>query len=138
MGVERSRGIMRNELKEYIKGWFIKADNDLTIARMIFEHNPLILDIACFHCQQAVEKYLKAYIASKEKDIVKTHNLNFLQSQCVELDSDFKDFDFKRLGEFAVDARYPDDYIMPELSEAKEYLLIAEQVERIVKKKTVF
>ena len=96
---------MNSELKQYIERWYIKAEHDLITARTMLEHNPLVLDVVCFHCQQAVEKYLKAFLASNEKEIIKTHNLNFLQAQCTEIDNDFNSFDFKQLGEFAVDVR---------------------------------
>lgn len=129
---------MKPELKQYIERCYIKASHDLITARIMLEHNPLVLDVVCFHCQQAVKKYLKAFLASYEKEIIKTHNLNFLQTQCAEMDTDFNDFDFKQLGEFAVDVRYPDDFLMPELTEAKEYLLMAEELERMVKGKIVF
>ncbi len=61
--------------------------------------------------------------------------MNFLQTQCSEFDSDFNTFDFNLLGEFAVDIRYPDDYLIPELAEAKSYLIIVEQVKELVKRK---
>ncbi len=126
---------MKKELKEYIQKWFVKAEHDLIAAKTLLEYNPLVLDVVCFHCQQAVEKYLKAYLVFKEKDIERTHNLNFLQTQCSEFDSDFSKFDFNVLGEFAVDIRYPDDYLIPELAEAKEYLIIAEHLKELVTRK---
>lgn len=44
--------------KELLK----KAEHDLIAASMIIDLNPIILDIACFHCQQAVEKLLKTFL----------------------------------------------------------------------------
>ena len=43
--------------KEILLQWIEKADHDLMAADILLQANPLILDIACFHCQQAVEKY---------------------------------------------------------------------------------
>ncbi len=126
---------MNKDLKEYIEKWFLKAEHDIITAKTLLEYKPMVLDVVCFHCQQAVEKYLKAFLVFKEKDIEKTHNLNFLQTQCSAIDSDFNNFNFTILSEFAVDIRYPDDYLMPELNDAKEFLSIAEQVEEIVKRK---
>jgi HEPN domain-containing protein len=59
---------MTTEEKAYVKKWFEVADHDIENARMIIESNPVILDIACFHCQQAVEKYLKAFLVYKKTD----------------------------------------------------------------------
>ncbi|HXJ91993.1 MAG TPA: HEPN domain-containing protein [Terriglobia bacterium] len=43
------------------RGWFLKAESDLrTAERMIEGDGPY--DTACFHAQQAVEKYLKGLL----------------------------------------------------------------------------
>lgn len=63
---------------EYLKQWFEKAAHDKIAARLILDQQPLILDIACFHCQQAVEKLLKTFLISKKREFSKTHNLDLL------------------------------------------------------------
>jgi hypothetical protein len=50
--------------------------------KLIVQHQPIILDIACFHCQQAVEKYFKTYLVYKKEEFPKTHNLDLLQQMC--------------------------------------------------------
>ena len=47
--------------KQYIQGWFLKADHDLLAVQKEIASKEPFTDIACFHCQQCVEKYLKAY-----------------------------------------------------------------------------
>lgn len=123
---------MTNDLREYIKQWFEKGDHDIIAAQLLIESRPFILDIACFHCQQAVEKYLKAFLIYKGVDFEKTHNLLLLQKKSSFFDSDFSNFDFKKLNEFAVDARYPEYPESPDINEAKEYLAIAEKVKEMV------
>jgi len=39
--------------------WLSKADQDLGAARMLLDGYP---DVSLFHCQQAVEKALKAFL----------------------------------------------------------------------------
>lgn len=46
---------MTGEEKNILMQWMQKAANDLLAARILIDANPLILDIACFHCQQATE-----------------------------------------------------------------------------------
>ena len=46
----------------------------------------------------------------------------------MELDNDFDAFDLKNLEQFAVEARYPDNFFMPEADEAKEYLSVAGEI----------
>lgn len=129
---------MSPELQSYIKGWLEKANNDLISAQRLIEIEPMILDNACFHCQQAIEKYLKAFLIFKGKDIERTHNINFLLIECVQYDNSFNDIDVKNINAFAVQIRYPDDTIMPELPEAKEYYQIALEVKKIVLNKVKF
>jgi hypothetical protein len=58
-----------------VRAWVQKAQNDLLSARILLEHKPPILDTAAFHCQQAVEKGLKAFLVWKEVPFEKVHSL---------------------------------------------------------------
>ncbi len=52
-----------SELTDLIEQWIIKGDHDLGTAKVTYLHIPEYLDTVTFHCQQAVEKYLKAYFS---------------------------------------------------------------------------
>ncbi|NNM95636.1 MAG: HEPN domain-containing protein [Bacteroidia bacterium] len=123
---------------DYLKEWFEKADHDIENARLVISYNSTILDTACFHCQQAVEKYMKAYLLYKRERTPKIHDVNQLQCKCAVFDNDFAIIDLKNLNLFAVDLRYPGDSLQPSLDEAKEYLQIAENIKKIVLDKIVF
>ncbi len=57
-----------------VRGWFLKADSDLADARRtIASEGPY--DTACFHAQQAAEKYLKGYLAWLGNPIPRAHDL---------------------------------------------------------------
>lgn len=129
---------MNDNLQNYIKQWLSKAEDDLVAARRLIEIEPYILDPACFHCQQAVEKYLKAYLVYKEFDFEKTHDIDYLLEECAKYDEDFKNFDVKNIHDFAVDIRYPDDASLLDLDETKEFLQIAENVKTLVESKINF
>jgi HEPN domain-containing protein len=47
---------MTPALKSYIESWLDKAGHDLMSAPRLLEIEPMILDNACFHSQQAIEK----------------------------------------------------------------------------------
>jgi len=126
---------MTYSFPEFIKQWLEKAGHDLIAAQVLIDHNPLILDNACFHCQQAAEKYLKAFLIHKKQETSKTHDVKFLLDQCSELDKDFKNVDVKNITIFAVKARYPDDSAAPSLEETKEYYQIATEIKELVLKK---
>ena len=96
-----------------------------------------ITDVICFHCQQAAEKYLKAYLISKNVDFGKTHNLEYLVKLCSEIDTEFENVKVGDLSFYAVEVRYPDDFYMPTIDEAKESLKLAKELEVFIKNKLV-
>ncbi len=122
---------------EYVKKWIVKADNDLTIARdeRFLKKENIITDGICFHCQQMVEKYLKAFLAFYEIEFGKTHNLESLAVHCSEIDPEFKDLSFGELSEYGVSIRYPDDFYMPSIEEADRSIVIAEKTREFVMSK---
>lgn len=137
MGIKRWLLVMTDELKEYIRKWLLKAEHDLMNAQIVIQYNPLILDTACFHCQQAVEKYLKAFLIYKGDPIEKTHNLFFLFDKCSKIDSDFLNIDIKNLNDFGIEIRYPDNFLSPSEEETKEYLQLAFEIKHLAAKKII-
>ena len=118
---------MDEKLKGIVSQWLIKGDNDLKTAEYGLGADEPITDTICFHCQQAVEKYLKMYLVSKGED----HHPQFsiLVSSCARYESVFKElgkYDF--LTGYAVSLRYPDDFYTPEVDEAREALAAAQEV----------
>ena len=129
---------MTTDLKKYIQAWLDKAKSDLLTAQRLLEIEPMILDNACFHCQQAVEKSLKAYLCYKGVDIVKTHSITFLLIECSVFDPIFETIDPLNLNLFAVGIRYPDDTISPEAEEAKVLYQLAIEINNLIKERIVF
>jgi len=59
--------------------WVEKAEVDWEVAQRAYRARKVTLyDAACFHCQQCVEKYLKARLNEAGIVINKTHNLSDL------------------------------------------------------------
>ncbi len=59
---------MTPEGRDYIQKLITKAEHDLLAAENLIHSKPQVLDAACFHCQQCAEKYLKAFLFSKDVD----------------------------------------------------------------------
>ena len=78
---------MNNKTKEFVKQWILRANEDLLVVDKLTEFEMVATSSVCFHCQQAVEKYLKAFLISIGIDIIKTHNIEFLLSECADFDS---------------------------------------------------
>jgi HEPN domain-containing protein len=62
----------------------MKAESDLLTAKRVLEGKGPY-DTACFHAQQAAEKYIKALLAFHEKPVPRTHNLEELERLCAAL-----------------------------------------------------
>jgi HEPN domain-containing protein len=58
--------------------WVRKAEEDVEGARLLANRNPPLRHIACFYCQQAVEKYLKALLLELGVSFPLTHDLERL------------------------------------------------------------
>jgi HEPN domain-containing protein len=65
-------------MKRQTKPWVRKAEEDVQAARTLAAASPPLRDIVCFHCQQAVEKYLKAMLQELGVAFPKTHDLELL------------------------------------------------------------
>lgn len=55
--------------------WKAKAESDFTAASDLIKAESSAADAICFHCQQAVEKYLKALLIYCEMKFQRTHDL---------------------------------------------------------------
>lgn len=113
---------MTNE--EYIQEWINKAQKDIKTVEIMKEYEDMA-EIICFHCQQAVEKYLKALLIKNDEEITKTHNIDYLLNKCIKYNNEFAEFLGTPLSEYAVDTRYPDIRYIPskeEMEEAIKYM----------------
>jgi HEPN domain-containing protein len=118
-----------------VKQWITKAENDLKVCIHEINYQEPVIDAICFHAQQCVEKYLKAYLVFHQQYFRKTHNIEEITNLCKKIDQDF-DLIFKIKADeitiYATELRYSDDLIMPSIEEAKEAIAIAEKVKDFV------
>jgi len=113
-----------NEVKE----WLQKAEQDLFAARVLLEHVPPVIEPACFHCQQVVEKALKAFLVWKNVSFEEVHSLTYLLDLCELQESKFALLRNKieSLSPYAVKIRYPTKSIVVTQEKAQESLMITE------------
>jgi HEPN domain-containing protein len=102
--------------RRLVQGWLIRPQNDLATARKLAEHPDPLLDTAIYHCQQAAEKAVKAFLSFHERTIVKTHDVRFLVNQALPLEPGFEDWleSAECLTPYATAFRYPDEVLEPE------------------------
>jgi len=113
-----------------IREWLQKAKNDLLSAQILMKHEPPVLDTASFHCQQAVEKVLKAFLVWKGVSFEKVHSLTYFSDLCEAQEPRFGSLRERAeaLAPYAVEIRYPGEVMEVSRKEAQEALATAEAV----------
>ncbi|MDI6735325.1 MAG: HEPN domain-containing protein [bacterium] len=127
-------------IKNLVNKWIKKADKDLLSAERELSFEDPVTETVCFHCQQTVEKYLKAFLVYHQIYFTKTHKIVDLVELCATVDSSFRDEleDADNLTDYAVEVRYPDVWLEPETEDAEESLEIAKKVKKFVLNKINF
>ncbi|MFQ5455845.1 MAG: HEPN domain-containing protein [Nitrospirota bacterium] len=99
----------RDDLMEQVNLWINKAEGDIKLIEKTMNDDDSPFDLLCFHAQQAVEKYLKAYLVFKQVSFEKTHNLNYLLCLCIKENNKFLQIADvpEKLEDYAVIVRYP-------------------------------
>src|SRR5690242_2639715 len=97
-------------MKREVAKWVRKAEEDIEAARDLAARKPPLRDPASFHCQQAAEKYLKAFLQNLGVVVPKTHDLDILLDLLVPHDAKLERLRRAAglLPRYAVDYRYPD------------------------------
>ncbi len=121
---------MLAENLEIARQWVVKAQNDLLNADNNLSSQRIPFDTVCFHCQQAAEKFLKAYIAANAFTPPHTHDLLLLLEKILPLNAnaDILRENLALLMPYAIEIRYPDDGCQPTLEDAQEGRDSAEKI----------
>ena len=117
-----------------IRLWITKGDHDLGTAKITFKHIPDFLDTVTFHCQQATEKYLKAYLIHLSVAFRFTHDLIYLLDLVSEKDSTFlKYYDpLSELQGYAVEVRYPNETIYLTKDKVEKAIRISTEIRSFI------
>jgi len=117
-----------------IRQWIIKGDHDLGTAKITYLHIPEYLDTITFHCQQAVEKYLKAYLVFQSTIFKSSHDLIYLLDLITQIDPVFKNYydTISELQGYAVEVRYPNETIFLSNEKVEKAITIAKEVRELV------
>ena len=119
-----------NPRLDEIREWLQKAKNDLVSAQILIEHDPPVFDTGSFHCQQAVEKLLKAFLVWKGVSFEKVHSLTYFLDFCEAQEPTFGSLRERAetLAPYAVEIRYPGAVMEVTPNEAQEALAAAQAV----------
>jgi HEPN domain-containing protein len=125
---------MNDDTRELVRQWKVKAQNDWTAVEILLTSEQCPADAVCFHCQQFVEKLLKAFLTYHDIETPKTHDLRRLiqlaEPLVPELSglSDLSD----KLTVHGVDTRYPGDWSPVTSAEMNEVIGISRQFSNIL------
>lgn len=120
---------MNPELDE-VNEWLHKARIDLLSAQILMKHGVPVFDAAAFHCQQAVEKALKAFLVWKAVRFEKVHSLTYLLDLCEVEEPGFASLRERAetLAPFAAEIRYPGEVVEVSREGAQEVFATAKAV----------
>jgi HEPN domain-containing protein len=113
-----------------VRGWLLRATEDLRAGRHDLTASPPLLNDVVFHAQQCAEKSMKAYLVHREQAFRKTHNLTELGGAVAKLDATLADL-MKRaslMTEFAWRFRYPGEPTSVSRPDAEQAIDLAGEV----------
>jgi HEPN domain-containing protein len=121
---------MADPKRHEVATWMEKARNDLGAAEHLLDREPPFAGVAVYHCQQAAEKALKAFLIEKDTAFSKTHDLAQLVAECASLDPDFATLAEAAavLTPYATAFRYPTGQREPTRDETEHALALATSV----------
>ena len=121
--------------EEVAKQWVEKAEEDFRNAEYTLtmpKNCPY--STVCFHCQQCVEKYIKALLVLHEVEFPRIHDIGELIRLLPEnMPLSLTDEEQERLSDYAVMVRYPMEVEPITESDAKSALLITKRVREVAR-----
>jgi HEPN domain-containing protein len=114
-------------LRDETRQWFQRGVKDLRAAEICSDELPAE---ALYHCQQAAEKFLKAFLTWHRTTFRKTHELRELAMVCVGIDATLEATlePAVVLSQYAWKFRYPGAPYEPDADEAMRGRALAELV----------
>lgn len=96
-------------MKRHTRQWILKAEEDIQVARSLAVMAKPKRDAACFHCQRAAEKCLKAMLQEFGLAVPRTHELEDLLDLLLPHDATLAPLrrSLRFLTPYAVNIRYP-------------------------------
>ena len=110
---------MKDPTREAVKQWLAKAESDWSTVEILMASEQCPTEAVCFHCQQYVEKLLKAFLTLKGVEAPRTHDLRRLIQLALPFEpklaglTDASD----ALTVHGVQSRYPGDFWQVETAE---------------------
>ena len=117
-------------IADFVQQWLKKADLDLQAARLLCAGELTDYFVSGFHAQQAVEKYIKAFLVRHQIEFPKTHNIGRLRQLVARRDATLAERLERAdvLTPYGVDMRYPEEFEVVSQKRAEQAVTLAEWV----------
>jgi len=121
-------------MKKQAEDWITLADKDLYAAEIMSNGDYSLTNIVAFHCQQAIEKYLKAFLIENDIPLIRTHDLIKLNGMLKEVkDLGIDEEKLIIINEIYIDSRYPGELGLlpggaPTNIQVKEFIEYAKEI----------
>jgi HEPN domain-containing protein len=114
--------------------WLQRTSQDMRAAAHALTADPPLLDDAVFHCQQACEKALRAFLNWNGVPYRETHDLAEIGALCVEIDPTLESIVAQAapLTDYAWRYRYPGGPDEPSHQETSEALQVTHTVSQAI------
>jgi len=119
---------------DFVHQWLHKAEADLAAAKILAASKMPDYSTCAFHCQQATEKFIKAYLVRHQIEFPKTHDLGQLLRLANQAEPDLHDelSSCEWLTPFGVEFRYPGEYPQIDQATAQKALSQAKQARQVI------
>lgn len=120
--------------RKLVEEWIYKAEEDFESAvYLVKKDKKPVPDAVCFHCQQCIEKYLKAFLVLNNIEPPEIHDLQRLKAMCSKVDESFEEIseEMDILNAYAVNFRYPGEVATVE--EAREAFGVMKKVHKFIR-----
>lgn len=110
--------------------WLEKAEDDWRLSHRLAVDPESYMEATAFHAQQAVEKYLKAFLTWHQVEFPKTHDIKRLLKLASARDPSLTEelADAADLTAYAVEYRYPGEYPPVTTNDAARAVGVADRV----------
>jgi HEPN domain-containing protein len=116
--------------RELVARWLTKAEDDWRLCHRLATDSEPYAEATAFHAQQAVEKYLKAFLTWLQLEFPKTHDIKRLLKLAQARDPSLAEelSNAADLTAYAVEYRYPGEYPPVTADEAADAVAMADRV----------
>lgn len=123
-----------NIREQFVRQWLKKAEEDFNAAKSLLGYGDSFTSTVCFHCQQAAEKFLKAFLTHHQVEFPKTHDVGEILDLVATVNPELADSlrGVTALTTYGVDVHYPGDFPAASGKDAQEATAMAELVRNAV------